>query len=160
MCSMQEGYNQKYGVDDELDAQSGNMSNTYRRWADHVGSKNGSYYGFGSGVDGFMLQGDNDEEDFNTAYNEDFVRVQEMVEQHDADQSTMRDELDSLKRAQEAQSRKIDELLESQASYERNLKKFVTQEVSKAVAQDVGKIVAQEIAKSNRQLLEALRKRP
>ncbi|PWA84355.1 hypothetical protein CTI12_AA112430 [Artemisia annua] len=83
-----------------------------------------------------------------------------MVEQHDVDQVTMRDELDSSKRAQEAQSRNLDELLESQALYKRNLKKFVTQEVSKTVAQDVGKIVAQEIAKSNRQLLEALRKHP
>nr|GEV86446.1 hypothetical protein [Tanacetum cinerariifolium] len=46
-----EKYMEKYEAKDTLDKKSGNIANTYIRWADHVGSKKGKFYGLPSGFD-------------------------------------------------------------------------------------------------------------
>nr|GEX57018.1 1,3-beta-glucan synthase subunit FKS1-like, domain-1 [Tanacetum cinerariifolium] len=48
-------WNEKYGADDALDAQSGNGAKTFPKWIDQVGSKNGTAYGVGD-VDGYVHQ--------------------------------------------------------------------------------------------------------
>nr|GEV54169.1 hypothetical protein [Tanacetum cinerariifolium] len=46
-----EQYMEKYGDEDSHDKKSGKIANTYIRWADHVGSKKGKFYGLPSGFD-------------------------------------------------------------------------------------------------------------
>nr|GEV51686.1 hypothetical protein [Tanacetum cinerariifolium] len=44
-----EKYMEKYEAEDTLDKKSGNIANIYIRWADHVGSKKGKFYGLPTG---------------------------------------------------------------------------------------------------------------
>lgn len=58
----------------------------------------------------------------------------------------------SLKTAQEADSRKLEQIVKAQSSYDKRLRRIVAQEVGKAVAQEMGKVT--------QQLLDAIRNRP
>ncbi|GKD34762.1 1,3-beta-glucan synthase subunit FKS1-like protein [Tanacetum coccineum] len=66
----------------------------------------------------------------------------------------------NLKNAQEAQSKKLDEVVKAQSSSEKRLRKYVAQEVGKVVANEVGKAVAEEVGKATQQILDAIRIRP
>ncbi|PWA87027.1 hypothetical protein CTI12_AA120420 [Artemisia annua] len=151
-----EQYIEYHGADDSLDITSGKISNTHKRWIGHVGSKNGSYYGSGSGVDKYLFQRDTDDEPSVNNSHEDLDRFEDRLNQQEVEQGLMRDEFDTLRNAQEDQSRKLAQVLEAQASYEQNLKKIVYEEVTKVVAQEVGKVVSQEVSKATRQILKAI----
>ncbi|GJS20890.1 1,3-beta-glucan synthase subunit FKS1-like protein [Tanacetum coccineum] len=51
-----EQYMEKHGAQDTLDKKSGNIANTYIRWADHVGSKKGKFYGLPSGFNRHVFE--------------------------------------------------------------------------------------------------------
>ncbi|GKB19324.1 hypothetical protein Tco_0853247 [Tanacetum coccineum] len=72
----------------------------------------------------------------------------------------MKTEINNLKNAQEAQSKKLDEVVKGQSSSKKRLRKYVAQEVGKVVANDVGKAVAEEVGKATQQILDAIRIRP
>ena len=156
MSLIQEQYTENHGADDSLDITSGNISNTHKRWIGHVGSKNGSYYGSGSGVDKYLFQRDTDDEPSVNNSHEDLDRVEDKLKEQELEQGFMRNEIDTLRNAQEDQSRKLAQVLEAQASYEQNLKKIVYEEVTKVVAQEVGKVVSQEVSKATRLILKAI----
>ncbi|GJY61802.1 1,3-beta-glucan synthase subunit FKS1-like protein [Tanacetum coccineum] len=72
----------------------------------------------------------------------------------------MKTEINNLKNANEAQSKKLDQVVKAQSSSEKRLRKFVAQEVGKVVANEVGKVVAEEVGKATQQILDAIRIRP
>nr|GEY24762.1 hypothetical protein [Tanacetum cinerariifolium] len=57
MCLLliKEQYMEKYGDVDSHDKKSRNIANTYIRWAYHVGSKKGKFYGLSSGFDRYIF---------------------------------------------------------------------------------------------------------
>ncbi|PWA94262.1 hypothetical protein CTI12_AA061200 [Artemisia annua] len=76
---VQEQYKEKHSADDSRDITSRNITNTHKRWIDHVGTKNGSYYGSGSGVDKYLFQHDTDDAPSIHNSHEDLDRVEDML---------------------------------------------------------------------------------
>ena len=156
---LQEQYNEKHGVEDSLDAQSGNGAKTFPKWIDHVGSKNGTAYGVGD-VDGYVPQPNMEEPSAQNIPNADLVQLRDMVQVQQLEHNLMKTEFNNLKNAHEAQSKKLDQIVKAQSSSEKRLRKYVAQEVGKVVALEVGKVVAEEVGKATQQLLDAIRVRP
>nr|GEW19936.1 hypothetical protein [Tanacetum cinerariifolium] len=123
-----EGYNAVHGVDDTLDAHSGNGAKMFPKWINCVGSKNGTTYEVGD-ADEYVCQPNIEEPSAHNIPNE-------------------------------AQSKKLDQVVKAQSSSEKQLRKFVVQEVGKLVANEVGKAVAEEVGKETQQILDAIRIRP
>ncbi|GJS44367.1 1,3-beta-glucan synthase subunit FKS1-like protein [Tanacetum coccineum] len=154
-----EGYNAVHGADDALDAQCGNGAKTFPKWIDRVGSKNGTTYGVRD-VDEYVCQPNIEEPSALNIPNVEIVQLVDLVKVQQVEHNLMKTEINNLKNAHEAQSKKLDQVVKAQSSSEKRLRKFVAQEVGKVVANEVGKVVAEEVGKATQQILDAIRIRP
>lgn len=111
----------KYGAEDSLDKQSGNIANTYIRWAEHVGSKKGKFYGLPSGFDRYIFD---HIVDFigQTSQNHELVQLREMLECQKIENDLLKAEQERMKATQEAHSQKLDHIFESQNLLENDIK--------------------------------------
>ncbi|PWA62477.1 hypothetical protein CTI12_AA363680 [Artemisia annua] len=98
-----EQYMAKYGAEDSLDKQSGNIANTYIRWAEHVGSKKGKFYG-------------------QTSQNHEFVQLREMLDCQKIENDLLKAEQERMKATQEAHSEKLDQIGKSRNLLEDSVK--------------------------------------
>nr|GEV35737.1 1,3-beta-glucan synthase subunit FKS1-like, domain-1 [Tanacetum cinerariifolium] len=155
----QEGYNAVHGADDALDAHSGNGAKTFPKWIDRVGSKNGTTYGVGD-VDEYVCQLNIEEPSAHNIPNVEIVQLVDLIKVQQVDHNLLKTKVNILKNAQEAQSKKLDQVVKAQSSSEKRLRKFVVQEVGKLVANELGKAVAEEVGKATQQMLDAIRIRP
>ncbi|GJZ11804.1 hypothetical protein Tco_0546563, partial [Tanacetum coccineum] len=95
-----EKYMEKYEAEDFLDKKSGNIANTYIRWAYHVGSKKGKFYGLPSGFDRYI-----------------FEHIVDSI-----GPTSQNHEMERMKATQEAHTENIDQVVKSQSSLEDDLK--------------------------------------
>nr|GEX74958.1 hypothetical protein [Tanacetum cinerariifolium] len=102
ISSTKEGYNEKYGADDTLDAQSGNGAKTFPKWIDHVGSKNGTAYRV-EDVDAYVHPPHIVEQSAENISNVDIVKLQDTVKVQQVEQNLLKTELNNLKSEQEEQ---------------------------------------------------------
>nr|GEZ32403.1 hypothetical protein [Tanacetum cinerariifolium] len=142
-----EGYTAVHGADDALDAHSGNGAKTFPKWIDRVGSNNGTTYGVGD-VDEYVCQPNIKEPSAHDIPNVEIVQLVDLIKVQQVDHNLLKTEVNNLKNAQEAQSKKLDQVVKAQSSSEKRLRKFVVQEVGKLVANEVGKAVAEEVGKA------------
>nr|GFA15207.1 hypothetical protein [Tanacetum cinerariifolium] len=156
LFSYQEGYNAVHGADDALDAHSGNGAKTFPKWIDRVGSKNGTAYGVRD-VDEYVCQPNIEEPSAHNIPNVEIVQLVDLIKVQQVDHNLLKTEINNLKNAQEAQSKKLDQVVKAQSSSEKRLRKFVVQEVGKLFANKVGKAVAEEVGKATQQILDAIR---
>nr|GEY07555.1 hypothetical protein [Tanacetum cinerariifolium] len=147
--------NMVHGADDALDAQFGNGAKTFPKWIDRVESKNGTAYGVGD-VDEYVCQPDIEEASTHNIPNVKIVQLVDPVKVQQVEHNLLKTEINNLKNAQEAQSKKLDQVVKAQSSSEMRLRKFVAQEVEKVVANEVGKAVAEEVGKTTQQILDAI----
>nr|GEV21035.1 hypothetical protein [Tanacetum cinerariifolium] len=89
-----------------------------------------------------------------------FANQMDLIKVQQVDHNLLKTEVNNLKNAQEAQLKKLDQVVKAQSSSEKRLRKFVVQEVGKLVANEVGKAVAEEVGKATQQILDAIRIRP
>nr|GEV14908.1 hypothetical protein [Tanacetum cinerariifolium] len=154
-----EGYNAVHGADDALDAHSGNGDKTFPKCVDHVVSKNGTTYRVGD-VDEYVCQQNIEEPSAHNIPNVEIVQLVDLIKVQQVDHNLLKTEVNNLKNAQEAQSKKLDQVVKAQSSSEKRLRKFVVQKVGKLVANKVGKAVTEEVGKATQQILDAIRIRP
>nr|GEX56083.1 hypothetical protein [Tanacetum cinerariifolium] len=151
-----EGYNAVHGADDTLDAQSGNDAKMFPKWIDRVGSKNETAYGVGD-VDEYVCQPNIEEPSAHNIPNVEIVQLVDLVKVQQVEHNLLKTGVNNLKNAHEAQSKKLDQVVKAQSSSEKQLRKFVAQEVGKVVANEVGKAVAEEVGKATKQILNTIR---
>lgn len=116
-----EQYMAKYGAEDSLDMQSGNIANTYIRWAEHVGSKKGKFYGLPSGFDRYIFEHIVDSIG-QTAQHHEIAQLREMLDCQKIENDLLKAEQERMKETQEAHSEKLDQIVKSQNLLEGNLK--------------------------------------
>nr|GEU62200.1 hypothetical protein [Tanacetum cinerariifolium] len=146
-----------HGVDDALDAQSGNGAKMFPKWIDRVGSKNGTTYRVGD-VDEYVCQPNIKEPYAHNIPNVEIVQLVDLVKVQQVEHNLLKIEVNNLKNAQEAQSKKLDQVVKAQSSSEKRLRKFVAQKVGKVAANEVGKAVAEKVGKATQQILDAIQK--
>nr|GEW29917.1 1,3-beta-glucan synthase subunit FKS1-like, domain-1 [Tanacetum cinerariifolium] len=110
-----EGYNAVHGADDALDAQSGIGAKTFPKWIDRVGSKNRTAYGVGD-VDEYVCQPNIKEPSAHNIPNVEIVQLVDLVKVQQVENNLMKIEINNLKNAQEAQSKKLDQVVKTQSS--------------------------------------------
>nr|GEU74293.1 hypothetical protein [Tanacetum cinerariifolium] len=133
LFSYKEGYNAVYGADEALDAQSGNGVKTFPKWIDRVRTRKLAH----------------------NIPNVEIVQLVDLVKVQQVEHNLLKTEVNNLKNAQEAQSKKLDQVVKAQSSSEKRLRKFVAQEVGKVVANEVGKAV-EEVGKATQEILDAI----
>ncbi|GJQ91675.1 1,3-beta-glucan synthase subunit FKS1-like protein [Tanacetum coccineum] len=116
-----EKYMEKYEAEDSLDKKSGNIANTYIRWADHVGSKKGKFYGLPSGFDRYIFEHIVDSIG-QTSQNHEMVQLREMLDCQKIQYDLLKVEQERMKATQEAHTEKLDQVVRSQSSLEDDLK--------------------------------------
>nr|GEX34954.1 hypothetical protein CTI12_AA363680 [Tanacetum cinerariifolium] len=112
---------EKYEAEDTLDKKSGNIANTYIRWADHVGSKKGKFYGLPSGFDRYIFEQIVDSIG-QTLQNHEMVQLRKMLNFQKIQYDLLKVEQEQMKTAQEAHTEKLDQVAKSQISLEDDLK--------------------------------------
>nr|GEU91327.1 transposon-like protein [Tanacetum cinerariifolium] len=118
---MKEKYMEKYEAEDTLDKKSGNIANTYIRWADHVGSKKGKFYGLPSGFDRYIFEHIVDSIG-QTSQNHEMVQLREMLDCQKIQYDLLKAEQERTKTTQEAHTEKLDQVAKSHISLEDYLK--------------------------------------
>nr|GEW22468.1 agamous-like MADS-box protein AGL62 [Tanacetum cinerariifolium] len=115
-----EKYMEKYEAEDNLDKKSGNIANIYIRWADHVGSKKGKFYGLPSGFDRYIFEHIVDSIG-QTSQNYEMVQLREMLDCQKIQYDLLKAEQERMKTTQEAHTEKLDQVAKSQISLEDDL---------------------------------------
>nr|GEZ76632.1 hypothetical protein [Tanacetum cinerariifolium] len=108
----EEGYNAVHGADDALDAHSGNGAKTFPKWIDCMGLKNGTAYGVGD-VDEYVCQPNIEEPYAHNIPNVEIVQLVDLIKVQQVDHNLLKTEVNNLKNAQEAQSKKLDQVVKA-----------------------------------------------
>nr|GEW63826.1 hypothetical protein [Tanacetum cinerariifolium] len=87
-----EGYNAVHGVDDAIDAQSGNGAKMFPKWIDRVGSKNGTTYGVGD-VDEYVCQPNIEEPSTHNLPNVEIVQLVDLVKVQQVEHNLLKTEV-------------------------------------------------------------------
>nr|GEV64854.1 hypothetical protein [Tanacetum cinerariifolium] len=117
-----EKYIETYEAEETLDKKSGNIANTYIRWADHVGSKKGKFYGLPSGFDRYI-----------------FEHIVDSISQ-----TSQKHEMERMKTTQKAHTEKLDQVAKSQSSLEADLKLIQGKAVAKFGVEFLHQVLEQE----------------
>nr|GEY31976.1 1,3-beta-glucan synthase subunit FKS1-like, domain-1 [Tanacetum cinerariifolium] len=116
-----EQYMEKYGDEDSHDKKSGNIANTYIRWADHVGSKKGKFYCLPLGFDRYIFDQIVDSIG-QTLQNHEMVQLREMLDCQKIQYDLLKVEQERMKATHEAHTETLDQVVKSQSSLKDDLK--------------------------------------